>query len=77
MIWVPFWWSRGIGGRSAVDYLMRVRDNCKASLFELGDYEKSGEMYMKIADTLRQRGYDVEADMAEASAKEVKKKIKE
>ena len=26
MIWVPFWWSRGIGGRSAVDYLMRVRD---------------------------------------------------
>ena len=51
---------------------------CKASLFEdLGDYEKSGEMYMKIADTLRQRGYDVEADMAEASAKEVKKKIKE
>ena len=20
------WWSRGIGGRSAVDYLMRVRD---------------------------------------------------
>ena len=78
MIWIPFWWSRGIGGRSAVDYLMRVRDNCKASLFEdLGDYEKSGEMYMKIADTLRQRGYDVEADMAEASAKEVKKKIKE
>ena len=51
---------------------------CKASLFEdLGDYEKSGEMYMKIADTLRQRGYDVEADMAEESAKEVKKKIKE
>ena len=26
MIWAPFWWSRGIGGRSAVDYLMRVRD---------------------------------------------------
>ena len=26
MIWVTFWWSRGIGGRSAVDYLMRVRD---------------------------------------------------
>ena len=26
MIWVPFWWSRGIGGKSAVDYLMRVRD---------------------------------------------------
>ncbi|MGN1102451.1 MAG: tetratricopeptide repeat protein, partial [Huintestinicola sp.] len=51
---------------------------CKASLYEdLGEYEKSGEMYMKIADTLRQRGYDVEADMAEKSAEEVKKKIKE
>lgn len=51
---------------------------CKASLYEdLGDYEKSVEMYMKIADALRQRGYDVEADMAEESAKEVKKKIKE
>ncbi len=51
---------------------------CKASLYEaLGEYEKSVEMYMKIADTLRQRGYDVEADMAEKDAEEVKKKIKE
>lgn len=51
---------------------------CKASLYEdLGDYEKSVEMYMKIADTLRQRGYDVEADVAEKDAEEVKKKIKE
>lgn len=49
---------------------------CKASLFEdLGEYEKSVEMYMKIADTLRQRGYDVEADMAEKDAEEVKRKI--
>ena len=44
---------------------------CKVSLYEdLGEYEKSVEMYMKIADTLRQRGYDVEADMAEKDAEE-------
>ena len=49
---------------------------CKASLYEdLGKYEKSVEMYMKIADTLRQRGYDVEADMAEKDAEEVRRKI--
>lgn len=49
---------------------------CKASLYEdLGEYEKSVEMYMNIADTLRQRGYDVEADMAEKDAEEVKRKI--
>ena len=49
---------------------------CKASLYEsLGEYEKSVEMYMKIADTLRQRGYDVEADMAEKDAEEVRRKI--
>ena len=49
---------------------------CKASLYEdLGEYEKSVEIYMKIADTLRQRGYDVEADMAEKDAEEVRRKI--
>lgn len=49
---------------------------CKASLYvELGEYEKSVEMYMKIANTLRQRGYDVEADMAEKDAEEVRRKI--
>ena len=32
-------------------------------------------MYMKIANTLRERGYDVEADMAEKDAEEVKSKI--
>ncbi len=49
---------------------------CKASLYvELGEYEKSVEMYMKIADTLRQRGYDVEADMAEKDAEKVRRKI--
>ncbi len=51
---------------------------CKAILYEdLGNYEKSHDMYMEIAETLRRRGYDVEADMAEESAKEVKKKIKQ
>ncbi len=51
---------------------------CKANCYEdLGDYEKSYDVYMEIADTLRQRGYDVEADMAEENAKEIKKKIKE
>ncbi|MGN0487212.1 MAG: tetratricopeptide repeat protein [Acutalibacteraceae bacterium] len=49
---------------------------CKASLYEdLGEYEKSVEMYMKIADTLRKRGFDIEADMAEKDAKEIRKKI--
>ncbi len=48
---------------------------CKASLYEdLGDYEKAIEMHMKIAATLRQRGYDVEADAAEKDAEEVKRK---
>ena len=31
---------------------------------------------MKLADTLRKRGYDVEADAAEKDAEEVKTKIK-
>lgn len=49
---------------------------CKASLYEdLGDYEKAYDMYMKIANILRERGYDVEADMAEKDAEEVKSKI--
>lgn len=50
---------------------------CKASLYkDLGEYEKSVEMYMKIADILRQRGYDVEADMAEKDAEEIRKDIR-
>lgn len=51
---------------------------CKASFYEdLGDCKKSYDVYMEIADILRKRGYDVEADAAEESAKEVKKKINE
>ena len=50
---------------------------CKASLYEdLEDYEKSYAEYMKLSEILRKRGYDVEADMAEKDAKEVKNKIK-
>lgn len=49
---------------------------CKASLYEdLGDYEKAVEMHIKIAATLRQKGYDVEADAAVKDAEEVKKKM--
>ncbi len=49
---------------------------CKASLYEdLGNYEKAYAEYMKLADTLRKRGYDVEADAAERDAEENKSKI--
>lgn len=49
---------------------------CKASLFEdMGEYEKSADMYMKIHGILKDRGYDVEAEMAKESAREVNKKI--
>lgn len=40
------------------------------------EYEKAYNEYMKMADIYRSRGYDVEADMAEKSAKEVKNKAK-
>lgn len=51
---------------------------CKASLYEdLGDYQKAYNIHMEIADTLRKRGFDVEADMAEENAKEAKSKIKQ
>lgn len=48
----------------------------KANLYEdLGDYEKSYTEYMKLADMLRKRGYDVEADAAKKDAEEIKSKI--
>lgn len=50
---------------------------CKANLYDdLGEYEKSYAEYMKIAEILRGRGFDVEADMAEKDAEEVRNKIK-
>ena len=50
---------------------------CKAGLYEdLENYEMAYEQYLKIAATLRERGYDVEADAAEKDAEELKTKIK-
>ena len=50
--------------------------DCKAGLYdEMGEYKKAYNEYMKMADIYRSRGYDVEADMAEKNAEEVKSKI--
>ncbi len=50
--------------------------DCKAGLYEeICEYEKAYNEYMKMADIYRSRGYDVEADMAEKRAEEVKRKI--
>lgn len=51
--------------------------DCKAGLYEdIGEYEKAYNECMKMADIYRSRGYDVEADMTEKRAKELKVKIK-
>ena len=50
--------------------------DCKVGLYEeMGEYEKSYNECMKMADIYRSRGYDVEADMAEKRAEEIKRKI--
>lgn len=50
---------------------------CKAScLEEMGEYEKSAQMYRDIAEKLRKDGYDVEAEMAEHEARKVKDLMK-
>lgn len=52
--------------------------DCKAGLYEkMGEFEKAYAECMKMADTYRRRGYDVEADMTEKRAEEVKKKIEQ
>jgi len=49
--------------------------DCKASLYEeICEYEKAYNEYMKMADIYRSRGYDVEADIAEKRAEEIKRK---
>ena len=49
---------------------------CKAGLYEdMGDFINACEQYLKIAATLRARGYDIEADAAEKDARDLKKKI--
>ena len=50
--------------------------DCKAGLYEeMGEYEKAYNECMKMADIYRSRGYDVEADMTEKRAKELKAKM--
>ena len=45
---------------------------CKAMLYEkIGNYEDAYKLYLEIAEKLRQNGFDVEADMAEESAKKL------
>ena len=41
----------------------------------IGDYENSYKAYMNISEILRKRGFDVEADAAEKSAKEEEAKL--
>ncbi len=50
--------------------------DCKSGLYEeLGEYEKAYSECMKMVDIYRKRGYDVEADMIEKRAEEIKRKI--
>lgn len=52
--------------------------DCRAGLFEeTGEFERSYNEYMKMAEIYRSRGYDVEADTVEKSAARVKKKIED
>lgn len=50
---------------------------CMAYCYEdMGEYEKSYQTFMKLAQLLRQANYDVEADMAEEDGEKVRLKIK-
>ena len=43
---------------------------CKAMLYEkIGKYKDACKLYQDIAEKLRKNGFDIEADMAEESAK--------
>ena len=42
----------------------------------MGEYEKSCQTFRELAGLLRRAGYDVEAEMAEADAQQVRLKIK-
>ena len=49
---------------------------CIANLYEdLGEFKKACSVYMQIADTQRNRGYDVEAEMAEKQARECSEQV--
>lgn len=50
--------------------------DCKAGLYqEIGDYQKAYDVYIKMADIYRTRGYDIEAEMTEKYAKECLEKM--
>ncbi len=42
---------------------------------KMGEYQKAYDMYMEIAQKLRGNNFDIEADMAESTAKEIKAKM--
>ena len=44
---------------------------------KLGEYKKAYEIYLEIAEIYRRSGFDVEADMAKESARELKSKLDE
>lgn len=47
----------------------------RANLFaDMGEYQKAYDEYMKMAEIYRDRGYDVEADIMEKTAKKIKEK---
>lgn len=49
---------------------------CMAACYnEMGEYEKAYNSYMELADKLRSDHYDVEAEMAEEEAKQIKLKM--
>lgn len=50
---------------------------CKAYCYEdMGEYEKSYQTFMELAELLRKANYDVEAEMAEEDAQRIQLKIK-
>ncbi len=52
--------------------------DCRVGLYEeMHEYEQAYNECIKMADIYRSRGYDVEAEIAEKRAQEVKNKIKE
>ena len=52
--------------------------DCRVGLYEeMHEYEKAYNECIKMADIYRSRGYDVEAEIAEKRAQEVKNKIRE
>lgn len=67
------YWNKA--GELGTDYFDEYY--CMAYCYEdMGEYEKSYQTFMKLAQLLRQANYDVEADMAEEDGQKVRLKIK-